>query len=187
MANRRCGEVAVELGGERYTLCLTLGALAELEDAFGVDDLPALAERFAEGRLSSRDLVKLLAVSLRGGGHALSMRRWRRCPLAASRRSRARSETVSWPLSGAPPKTLRHRRTSERAFAVPMGRDDGFRSRRPAVEPRRVLGREPARAHRGGRWLARRCAGDADRAGRPRAADANFSGLSAVIPGAPKD
>lgn len=72
MPNRRRGEIAVELGGERYTLCLTLGALAELEEAFGVDDLPALAARFGEGRLSSRDLVKLLAVALRGGGHALT-------------------------------------------------------------------------------------------------------------------
>jgi hypothetical protein len=32
----------------------------------------ALAERFGTGRLSSRDLVALLAVALRGGGHAVS-------------------------------------------------------------------------------------------------------------------
>ena len=49
----RRGEVALVLGGKRYTLCLTLGALAELEDAFGVADLAALAERFAGGRLSA--------------------------------------------------------------------------------------------------------------------------------------
>jgi hypothetical protein len=72
MTNRRRGEVAVELGTKRYTLCLTLGALAELEDAFGAADLVALAERFASGRLSARDLLKLLAVALRGGGHALT-------------------------------------------------------------------------------------------------------------------
>jgi len=72
MANRRRGEVALQLGPERYTLCLTLGALAELEEAFGVQDLMALAERFATGRLSSRDLLALLAVALRGGGHAMS-------------------------------------------------------------------------------------------------------------------
>ena len=72
MANRRRGEVALELGGERYTLCLTLGALAELEHAFAVEDLSALGERFASGRLSARDLVTMLAVALRGGGHALS-------------------------------------------------------------------------------------------------------------------
>ncbi len=72
MANRRRGEVALQLGDTRYTLCLTLGALAELEDAFGVQDLMALTERFGSGRLSSRDLLTLLAVSLRGGGHEMS-------------------------------------------------------------------------------------------------------------------
>jgi hypothetical protein len=72
MPNRRRGEVALQLGDTRYTLCLTLGALAELEDAFGVQDLMALAERFGTGRLSSRDLLTLLAIALRGGGHAMS-------------------------------------------------------------------------------------------------------------------
>jgi hypothetical protein len=71
MPNRRRGEVGLELGGERYTLCLTLGALAELEDAFAVADLDALGAGFAGGGLSSRDLIKLLGVALRGGGHDL--------------------------------------------------------------------------------------------------------------------
>jgi len=81
MANRRRGEVALHLGDSRYTLCLTLGALAELEDAFGVEDLMALAERFGTGRLSSRDLLRLLAVALRGGGHAMSDAEVARLPL----------------------------------------------------------------------------------------------------------
>jgi hypothetical protein len=72
MPNARRGEVALQLGDRRYTLCLTLGALAELEEAFGVGDLMALAERFGEGRLSSRDLLALLAIALRGGGHSMS-------------------------------------------------------------------------------------------------------------------
>jgi hypothetical protein len=72
MANRRRGEVALQLGDRRYTLCLTLGALAELEESFGVQDLTALGQRFGTGRLSSRDLLTLLAVALRGGGHAMS-------------------------------------------------------------------------------------------------------------------
>ncbi len=72
MANKRRGEVALQLGDRCYTLCLTLRALAELEEAFGVQDLMALAERFGTGRLSSRDLLTLLAVALRGGGHELS-------------------------------------------------------------------------------------------------------------------
>ena len=72
MPNRRRGEVGLDLGGARYRLCLTLGALAELEDAFEAPDLQALGNRFAGGRLSSRDLVKLLGVALRGGGHHIS-------------------------------------------------------------------------------------------------------------------
>jgi hypothetical protein len=72
MVNRRRGEVALQLGDTRYTLCLTLGAVAELEDAFGVQDLMALTERFSTGRLSSRDLLTLLAIALRGGGQPLS-------------------------------------------------------------------------------------------------------------------
>lgn len=64
--------MAATIGGERYTLCLTLGALAELEDAFGVDDLSRLGERFGSGRLSSRDLVILVAIGLRGGGHPVT-------------------------------------------------------------------------------------------------------------------
>lgn len=71
MPNRRRGEVAVTIAGERYTLCLTLGALAELEAAFGVADLAALGERFARGRLAGGDCIKLLGAALRGGGQAL--------------------------------------------------------------------------------------------------------------------
>jgi len=82
MPNRQRGEVALQLGDTRYTLCLTLGALAELEDAFGVQDLMALAERFGQGRIASRDLVTLLAVALRGGGHAMSDQEVARLPLA---------------------------------------------------------------------------------------------------------
>jgi hypothetical protein len=53
-------------------LVLTLGALAELEAAFGADDLVALAERFSGGRLGARDLVRIIAAGLRGAGDAVS-------------------------------------------------------------------------------------------------------------------
>jgi hypothetical protein len=82
MPNKRRGEVALRLGQECYTLCLTLGALAELEDAFGVQDLMALAERFGTGRLSSRDLLALLSVGLRGGGHPFTDAEVANLPLA---------------------------------------------------------------------------------------------------------
>lgn len=67
----RRGDVPLVLDGTTYRLRLTLGALAELEAALGAGDLGALAERLSVGRLSSRDLVAILACALRGGGHAI--------------------------------------------------------------------------------------------------------------------
>jgi len=37
MANRHRGEIEAEIGGKTRTLVLTLGALAELEEAFGAE------------------------------------------------------------------------------------------------------------------------------------------------------
>lgn len=70
--NRRRGEVAAELDGREYRLCLTLGALAELEAAFAADDLAALVERFSSGRLSARDMIRVIGAGLRGAGNAAS-------------------------------------------------------------------------------------------------------------------
>jgi hypothetical protein len=47
------GEIEATLDGKPHVLCLTLGALAELESAFAVDDLGALVERFSTGRFSA--------------------------------------------------------------------------------------------------------------------------------------
>lgn len=71
-ANRRRGEVAAIIDGREHVLCLTLGALAELESAFAVDDLSALAERFSSGRLAARDLMRVVAAGLRGAGAAVT-------------------------------------------------------------------------------------------------------------------
>ncbi len=71
MANHHRGEIEAVLGGHRRTLVLTLGALAELEAAFGADDLVALTERFGTGRLSARDLIRVLGAGLRGAGEAV--------------------------------------------------------------------------------------------------------------------
>jgi hypothetical protein len=72
MANRRRGEIAAMLDGRERTLCLTLGALAELEASFGADDLVTLAGRFDTGRLSARDLIRIIGCGLRGAGEAMS-------------------------------------------------------------------------------------------------------------------
>jgi hypothetical protein len=70
--NRRRGEVAAKLDGQDYRLCLTLGALAELESAFAAENLNELVERFGTGRLSARDMTAIIAAGLRGGGHEVS-------------------------------------------------------------------------------------------------------------------
>ncbi len=72
MANKYRGEIEAELGGVKRKLVLTLGALAELEDAFGADDLVALTERFGSGRLKARDLTRIIGAGLRGAGEAVS-------------------------------------------------------------------------------------------------------------------
>ncbi len=71
MANRHRGEISAELDGRERTLCLTLGALAELEAAFGVDDLVALAARFEGGKLSACDIARIIGCGLRGAGETV--------------------------------------------------------------------------------------------------------------------
>ncbi|MGK9050182.1 gene transfer agent family protein [Neorhizobium petrolearium] len=71
-ANRRRGEVEAMIDGERRILCLTLGALAELETAFAAGDLNGLAERFSSGRLKAADMIRVIGAGLRGGGNLFS-------------------------------------------------------------------------------------------------------------------
>ena len=72
MANKRRGEVDVVFDGQTYRMCLTLGALAELEAAFGDEDLLALASRFESGRLKSEDAIRIIGAGLRGAGNDLA-------------------------------------------------------------------------------------------------------------------
>lgn len=65
-ANGARGEVVAGLAGAERRLCLTLGALAEIETGLGLEGLSVLAERMRA--LSARDLMTVLAALLRGGG-----------------------------------------------------------------------------------------------------------------------
>ena len=67
-ANRRRGEISAELDGKQVRLCLTLGALAELETAYAADDLGMLVERFSSGRFSALDMIRIIGAGLRGAG-----------------------------------------------------------------------------------------------------------------------
>ena len=64
--NAARGEVTAPLAGQHRRLCLTLGALAQMEAAFGVSSWQALAERL--GKLAAQDLIVVLQALLRGGG-----------------------------------------------------------------------------------------------------------------------
>lgn len=81
MANLRRGEVEATLGGHGFVLCLTLGALAELEAAFGAEDMDALARRLGTGRLSAGDLRRILAAAVRGGSRPQDAERLETMPL----------------------------------------------------------------------------------------------------------
>ena len=70
-ANRRRGEVAITLDGRERRLCLTLGALAELEDRFGTD-LSGLIARLSQGRLAAADMTAVIGAGLRGAGEDAS-------------------------------------------------------------------------------------------------------------------
>jgi len=72
MANQYRGEIVAQLNDRQWTLCLTLGTLAELEAYFKVADLGELAKKLSHGRLSAKDIIAILNAGLKGGGHDIS-------------------------------------------------------------------------------------------------------------------
>lgn len=72
MANHHRGEIDAVFNGTTYRLCLTLGALAELESAFGEEDMVALASRFDHGRISAHDCQRVIGAGLRGAGYTIT-------------------------------------------------------------------------------------------------------------------
>lgn len=62
------GETVLRIGGAEKRLCLTLGALAEIETALGCTRISDLEVRLRA--LSATDLMHVLAALLRGGGEA---------------------------------------------------------------------------------------------------------------------
>lgn len=70
MENPFAGEVSVTLDGEPHIMKLTLGSLAELENALPEGSFVDLVERFEGGAYSPRDVLALIVAGLRGGGWA---------------------------------------------------------------------------------------------------------------------
>ena len=72
MVNRHRGEIEAELGGTNYTLVLTLGALAEIEHAYGGEDIIAIAERFESGKIRATDAIIVIGAGIRGAGATIT-------------------------------------------------------------------------------------------------------------------
>ena len=70
LVNTARGEVLLEIDGAPRRLCVTLGALAELEAAFDVGSLAELGERL--GQLTASDLITVLSALTAGGGESMS-------------------------------------------------------------------------------------------------------------------
>lgn len=68
--NATRGEVLLRIDGRDHRLCLTLGALAELEAAFDVASLAELGERLAQ--LTASDIIIVLSALTAGGGEVMS-------------------------------------------------------------------------------------------------------------------
>lgn len=68
--NAQRGEIAAYFSNKPFRLCLTLGALAELESRFEAQSLLELAERFSSGNLKANDLIAVIGAGLRGANHA---------------------------------------------------------------------------------------------------------------------
>ncbi|MBW3098665.1 gene transfer agent family protein [Pseudohoeflea coraliihabitans] len=72
LPNRLRGEITARIDGETRILCLTLGALAELESASDGTGLAGLARRLSETRFSAEDLIRIFGAGLRGGGNVIT-------------------------------------------------------------------------------------------------------------------
>jgi hypothetical protein len=69
--NKARGEVMLAVSGRGVRLCVTLGALAELEAAFDVASIPELAIHLEH--LSASDLITVLSALTAGGGAPMSL------------------------------------------------------------------------------------------------------------------
>jgi hypothetical protein len=78
------GEVPVIIDGEQRTLCLTLGALAEIEAGLECSGFAELGDRLKA--MTARDLILVVQALLKGGeGVALDLSTARIDPAAAAK------------------------------------------------------------------------------------------------------
>ncbi|MBV1933640.1 MAG: gene transfer agent family protein, partial [Parvibaculaceae bacterium] len=63
----------VEMNGQTEILCLTLGALAELEDQYEGKNILTLVDEFAKNGLGASDVLNVLHAGLIGAGSKISL------------------------------------------------------------------------------------------------------------------
>lgn len=73
MPNPHRGEISARLGDRTYRLRLSLGALAEVEEALGLESFADLATRFQGGKIRAHDIRAILGAGLRGAGHDVTI------------------------------------------------------------------------------------------------------------------
>ncbi len=87
MTNGARGEVTLELGDKSYCLCLTMGALAEIETALEASSLTDLDARLKAPRAD--DLIAILHALFKGGGEELSLEQVKALPMEVAQVTRA--------------------------------------------------------------------------------------------------
>ncbi|KPP80685.1 MAG: gene transfer agent protein of unknown function DUF3356 [Oceanicaulis sp. HLUCCA04] len=83
MVNRQRGEVILEVRGEHHVLCLTLGALAEIETLTGAGDMTEIGPKLAG--LDANGMLALLSILLRAGGNTVDARQLAITPANAAK------------------------------------------------------------------------------------------------------
>ena len=155
MVNLHRGEIEAVLDGRPFRLCLTLGALAELEAAFGDEDMLALATRF-EGWISARDCVRIIGAGLRGAGHEIANDAVAR--MASEGGAAGYVEIVARLLNATFAGQPRHRERRKRRVtaALSLGRRDGGGPWRAGAGSACFLGHDATRVRRSLAGAARR-------------------------------
>jgi len=79
MVNHIRGEIELSINGKVHILCLTLGALAEIEAGLDLSCSSQLSDRLK--KISAKDVLVLLSALLTGGGNPVSIEQLRILPL----------------------------------------------------------------------------------------------------------
>lgn len=87
LLNQARGECAININGKPQKLCLTLGALAQLETAFAARDLSELGSKLQN--LAAKDILVILAILLNAGGNPFEIEVLQNCEIDTLNASQA--------------------------------------------------------------------------------------------------